>query len=285
MSQQDGAYTNIDDFEQFFRDCGEKYVYWTAYRADGKTILLRNESTEDKNESWELLKRTLVKNSNYGGKFPMHITNAAKGAGGFQPLVILPPQNTGQAQQNGGSQINGLPLGIGNLDEYTRNLKEKWDLEARLKELENKKEDKMPAFVGAIMNHPTFNATTFANNSFNFGHRLLGMMERAGGFNMPSPTAIGIGGYDPTAQAATDETKNRTHHEIKEDGDGEEEVIYDGDKLADVCDTIAEIDNSESPVTFLLAMSDYLKENPSMMQMIKGQIQPYIQKRQAHEQQ
>ena len=270
--QQDGAITNIDDLGEYFTDCGAKYVYWTAYRADGKTILLRNESTEDKNDSWDLLKRTLLKNSKNGGKFFLHITNVAKGSGGYQPEVVLPPQNLPQQAGQGGSAISGLPLGIGSLTEYGDRLKKEWEMEARIKELE-KKDDSVNPYIGAMLAHPTFKV----GDVLNFGHRLVGILERVSGLQMPNgATAIGIAGlnnhYDLTKTTTTDEKTNDTNDEA-------EVITYDGEALGDVCDELRAIDPTLEPENFLLGMMDFLKENPHMKGLVLGQVQPFYEKR------
>jgi len=96
--------TALSDLEDWFM--ATKHPYWTLYEGiqvqNGKTIF-RQDTTDDLNESWEILNNTLTRYTNSGGVFHIQVRKDEKSANGFYTSIRL-----GNSQPAQGSGINGL---------------------------------------------------------------------------------------------------------------------------------------------------------------------------------
>jgi hypothetical protein len=276
--QRSGAICDIKDLQVWFNACGEKMMYWTLYNGTdtkGK-LILRNEHTDEKKASWELLEKVLIGQSRYGGIFYVFVPSTKAGSNGFGTEITLSPQQ----QEGGAVAINGLgggyglPLGVGSLEQYRAQIQKEFELEQRIKDLEKEKdkdETTINPYIGAFLNHQTFDAKYATAGLFNVVNGLIEIGKKVAGVDIPpsvaQPVSASIAGL-PSQPNGNDES---------DDDDETETIQIDGELLSRACsETAALID--ERPEVVYLALNAYLDENRGMLGMILPQLQPYINK-------
>lgn len=279
---RNGAVNSFSDLKVWFDATGENKPFWTLYSGtDTKgRVIMRNEHTEDKKASWELLENVLTGQSRYGGLFYCFIASSKAGSNGFGTEISLLP-----VEQNGGAaaaQINGLggggyglPLGVGSLEQYKAQIQKEFELEQRIKDLEKEKdkdENTLNPYIGAFLNHQTFDAKYATAGLFNVVNGLIEIGKKVAGVNVPpsvlQPVSAAIAGL-PSQPNGNDESDD--------DDDETETIQIDGELLSRSCsETAALID--ERPEIVYLALNAYLDENRGMLSMILPQLQPYINK-------
>lgn len=257
------ALSTIAHVKSWFFAAGDEFVFWSLYKgteAKGNPIL-RNNASESKEKSWELLRDMLEQNAVYGGIFFVHITTKEKGNVGYAQIVSLASQSQSQQTQPQQPYINGIGGGIGEIE---KNIREKLELEYRIKELE--KSSKLEGYIGAIIQHPNFDPNTVSQIAGGLIGKLIGLVDAI--VPKKTPSVVGIAGV-PTVQKQPIQPIQPQKKEVEEQ---EVQKEYDPDKLVYVCDTLGEIYPDVAPENILETLANYIKDNPMYAPMLRRMV-------------
>jgi hypothetical protein len=269
--QISGAMGSIESVQNWFSSAktedGKEYVFWTLYsgtEAKAAKILMRNEQTTDKIMSWTLLRDTLVNNSTYGGVFYVFLTTQSKHNTGITAIVSLPPQS--MVATGAPAAVSGLPLGIGSLQEYAASIREKIELENRVKELETKKDDAIHPVISGIMNHPQFNPNVIMSVGGQLVNRIMGILES----QMTGKTVIAVSGYPDKPEKPQNHSDTEGGQPFDNAEEAEEDDSYDGAVLMSVCNDLADIYPDVAPEIILRKLLNYLILKPENQPLLRS---------------
>lgn len=273
------AWTSIDDVVQWMID-HESYI-WVIYSADRKTILSRNESTTDQTKSTQWMKRELEKRSLYGGTYAVYINDKKGNGGEWSDVVIAPQLNGGQvAGINGTGLQSSMPYGVKGIEDYIEKEFERRELKKRVEELEagvGQSEKFWQQQVNKLTEHPDFNPNTPILAIGGLASRVVNILEIAMGVNGSEMKPLVPSQYHHAAQAKQETAINGVATEggqnapdASANGGENEEVTYDGDALAEVCDEIGEIYPDKKPEEVLIILKNLLKKDPTIAATVRG---------------
>ena len=268
------ALTSIDAVMAWI-DSNESYI-WTLHAPERKYIISRNEATTDPELSKKMLKQTLESRSRFGGSFSLYI-NKKTGTGGFWSDVIIPPQFAASTdgwhypnQAGIGGMMGGNGVSIGEVEKIVskeiERERELWELTRKIEELENQQAVQSNFWERqweSISQHPNFNPNTVPLAIGGLASKIINIVEIAMGVSGSSAA------LPPAATAAATMAQGNTETSQNTEGGIGETETFDGDKLEEVCNDLANIYPDKEPEDVLAILANKIKADPAMAAMVR----------------
>lgn len=144
------AMTNLEDLERWFQQCGS--VEWNLYRGHQDKLnslhLIASQKQSDvgMDESWDKLSQFIEMNTRQGGDITVYIPAGGNNRGFLAHFSVnTPGAMAGLGQPGAMSAMGAWGMGFIPIEEHERRakeLREKWDLERRLEDLEAENESR-----------------------------------------------------------------------------------------------------------------------------------------------